>query len=197
MTSKLSPADVSAAAATLNTTPAKVWAIADVESAGDGFDGVFPVIRFEPHWFQKLTKGKYDKSHPRLSHSYAQRKSYAQPASQAERRRIQFAAAMALDPNAAIQATSFGLFQMMGFNYRVCGFKSPADFHAAMCRSEGAQLQATVGFIKSLHLDDELQRGDWAGFAKVYNGPAYADAPGRSADYDYKLDQAHKRRSAR
>jgi hypothetical protein len=29
------------------------------------------------------------------------------------------------------------------------------------------------GFIKANNLIDEIQRRDWAGFAKVYNGPGY------------------------
>ena len=36
------------------------------------------------------------------------------------------------------------------------------------------QLNAMVTFIISAGLDDELRKGDWRGFARGYNGPAYA-----------------------
>ncbi len=45
-----------------------------------------------------------------------------------------------------------------------------------------------VGFILGNGLGDELQRLDWAGFARRYNGPQYA----KNA-YDRKLDTAYRR----
>jgi hypothetical protein len=48
-----------------------------------------------------------------------------------------------------------------------------------------------ANFIKSAGLIDEIQNKDWAGFAKKYNGPAYAQN-----QYDVKLASAYERFSA-
>ena len=52
--------------------------------------------------------------------------------------------------------------------------------------SEVNQLKHMANFIKSANLLDELQRKDWAGFAKGYNGPQYA-----VNKYDEKLAAAY------
>jgi hypothetical protein len=57
--------------------------------------------------------------------------------------------------------------------------------------SEGNQLRHMANFIKSAGLIDEIQNKDWAGFAKKYNGPAYAQN-----QYDVKLASAYERFSA-
>jgi hypothetical protein len=171
MSKHLTDADVERAAALLGVTPAHIRTVAAVESAGEGFaDDGRPIVRFEPHWFQRLTAGRHDKTHPHLSHAYSRRRAFRQPANQAERWSLQLDPAFALDRDAAIQATSWGMFQMMGFNHRRCGFLTPQAFLNAHWRSEGGQLDAAAAFIKSAGLADELQRGDWAGFAHGYNG---------------------------
>lgn len=45
-----------------------------------------------------------------------------------------------------------------------------------------------AAFIKSAGLQDELMSRNWAGFAKGYNGPAYAQNA-----YDVKLAQAYEK----
>ena len=189
MTDTLKAEDVVAAAAFLGVTPAHVWAVADVESAGSAFYApAKPIIRMEPHHFRRLTGMRFDESHPRLSHAYSQRRRYPQPANQSSRW-VQFEEACALDRSAAIQSHSFGMFQAMGFNYRRCGFASAELFLSAHCRSAGDQLLAAAHFIKSQNIDDELRREDWAGFAAIYNGENY-----RSNSYDVKLARAYARR---
>lgn len=180
---RLTEADYERAAAALGVTPAHIRTVAAVESAGEGFtDDGRPIVRFEPHWFQRLTGGRYDASHPHLSHAYAKRRAHRQPADQAERWRLQLDPALALDRDAAVQASSWGMFQLMGFNHRRCGFLTPQAFLNAHWRSEGGQLDAAAAFIKSAGLADELQRRDWAGFAHGFNGPDFA-----TNAYDRKL----------
>ena len=78
----------------------------------------------------------------------------------------------------------------MGANYKACGFSSVEDFVAAMQRSEGDQLKAFVGFIRTNNLDRFLRSRDWASFAKGYNGPGYAQN-----QYDKKLATAYSKYS--
>ncbi|WP_461043353.1 N-acetylmuramidase domain-containing protein, partial [Spirosoma harenae] len=68
---RLTQADYEAAAALLRIPVAYVKAVRDVESNGFGYlpDGRI-TIRFEGHRFRQYTKGRFDKSHPTISHKY-------------------------------------------------------------------------------------------------------------------------------
>jgi hypothetical protein len=57
-----------------------------------------------------------------------------------------------------------------------------------MYKDEGQHLKAFSGFIKSNKLEKYLQKKDWAGFAKRYNGPAYAQNK-----YDIKMKEAYEK----
>jgi hypothetical protein len=61
-----------------------------------------------------------------------------------------------------------------------------------MHHSELTQALAMFGFIKSNGLVDELQRLDWAGFAKGYNGEGY-----RANRYDTKLAEEYALRKSK
>ena len=50
------------------------------------------------------------------------------------------------------------------------------------------QLEAFARFIKFAELRPNLERKDWTGFAKRYNGPGYAQN-----QYDKKLEEAYRR----
>ncbi len=81
-------------------------------------------------------------------------------------------------------ATSFGAFQIMGFNHEVAGYKSVDDMIHAMSTDIGAQFSAFKNFVEKNNLDDALRNKEWADFARGYNGPAYRDN-----NYDTKLEQ--------
>lgn len=168
----LSQADYIAAAEALGTDVATVRAVAEIESAGSGFlpDGR-PKILFEAHVFSRRTNGAYDGSHPEISSAKWNRALYAGGA--AEYKRLEEAAQ--LNRPAALESASWGMFQIMGFNAKRCGFATLQAFINAMYRSEGAQLMAFVAFVKAAGLDDELRRGDMLGFAVGYNGPRQAE----------------------
>ena len=57
-----------------------------------------------------------------------------------------------------------------------------------MCTGEDKQLEAFARFIKLAELRPNLERKDWTGFAKRYNGPGYAQN-----QYDKKLEEAYRR----
>lgn len=94
--------------------------------------------------------------------------------------------AMGLNQEAALQSTSWGIGQLMGFNYKVAGFTNVNDMVAAMVNDENAQILAMADFIKGNLLDGALQKQDWAAFAKGYNGTDY-----QKNNYDTKLEVAH------
>lgn len=180
--------DVAQAAVILNTDPAHVRTVRDVEAAGAGFANGLPKILFEGHIFSKLTSGRYDRTNPAISYPKWDRTKY--PGSQ-EGRYNQLLDAVGLDVDAAFSAASYGAFQIMGENYRVCGFNSSFEFVLAQCQTEGAQLISFVNFVKGNRLDDALRNSRWAEFARGYNGSAYA-----ANQYDTKLAQAFAREHA-
>lgn len=180
---KLSPSDVTRAAAELGCSEAAIRAVVKVESPRGGFnpDGTLTTL-FEAHHFHRFTKGRWAASHPGLSSPTWNRALYARTW-QGERRR--YADAAALDPVSAIMSTSYGMFQIMGFNHGVCGFTSGAAMVNSFATGEGAQLDGFVEFIKARGLADELRDQRWLQFALAYNGPRAAENK-----YDTKLAAA-------
>lgn len=189
----LTAADFETAAQALGAgiPAALVRAFAEVESGGkSGFgpEGL-PVIAYEGHTFRKLTGGKFDAAHPLLSYPY---KMKAGPEWR-QNNKTQATAwatlkqAMALDADAAQQACSWGMFQVMGFNFQACGFKTVADFVAAMSAGEAGQLRAFVGFCKGLRGMPAAMAGkDFPKMATLYNGADYGD-------YDQRIARAYKK----
>lgn len=174
------------AARKLGCSVAAIRAVAEVESTGAGFlPSGEPKILFEAHVFDRLTGGRFRKSHPNLSSAKWDKALYG-PAGKHQHVRLQ--RAVALDRDAALQSASWGRFQVMGFNWRVCGYATLQKFINAMYRSEEEHLNAFVGYVIARGLADELQRLDWPGFALGYNGPGYA-----ANRYDEKMAAAYRR----
>jgi hypothetical protein len=132
-----------------------------------GFDPVtrLPIILVEYHWFSKLTHGKFDTSHPHISNP--QWKGIPYPVEQSTRWK-HLKEMWALDPIAAFQSVSYGLFQTMGFVFRETGCSSLLDYVRRVTRSERDQLSLFEGYLVSHKLTDALARGDWYEFAR-YN----------------------------
>jgi hypothetical protein len=185
----LTAADVTEVAAQLGCEPAAIWAVCDVESAGSGFlPDKRPRILFEAHVFGKLTRHRFDATHPNVSAPSWNRALYGiGGAHQYDR----LAEAIALNQAAALESASWGLFQILGVNFGQCGFASAADYVAAMCESERRHLTAFAEFCRRGGLDRFLRARDWTRFALGYNGPAEADN-----GYDTKLAAAYRRRAA-
>jgi len=171
---RLGAADIDRVAAALGVPSRTVWAIASVEAATHGFlpDGR-PELLFEAHQFHELTGGRWDSAHPNISAPYWDTSLYgAAGAHQYDR----LAEAAALDHDAALQAATWGMFQVLGRNFRAVGFADVASFVAAMCTSEGAQLDAFAAYCTAESLVDFLKSSDWRDFAARYNGPGQVNA---------------------
>lgn len=184
MPAKLTEADWIDAAQRLEVPVAAIKAVAEVEAPGAGFlPSGEPRILFERHKFSQHTRGKYDESHPDISHP--KWGGYGSEGSQHDR----LAKAANLDRDAALKSASWGRFQILGENWKQAGAASLQDFINAMYASERGQLLAFVAFIlndKRLH--KSLKAKDWQTFARIYNGPSYA-----KNRYDIKLAEAYQK----
>jgi hypothetical protein len=162
-----------------------------VESGGrTGFDArKRPKILFEIPIFRQLTHHRFDQSHPDLSAPYKsprRRASYRKDQWQVIHR------AFALDPAAAVQSASWGMFQVLGQNFRMCGWKSLRQFVTDMFHAETQHLRAFLGYCGGAGLTRHLRSHSWASFARGYNGPDYA-----SNAYDVKMAAAYLHYSKR
>jgi hypothetical protein len=184
---KLQEQDFANIAADLGVGVPEVKAVQGVESAGSGFieDGR-PLIRFEAHQFSRLTKHFYDHVFPGIS-VRKRNDSLVQGGAAGRRREYnRLEKAMLLDRTAALESASWGLFQIMGFNYSTVNLRSVEELVGAMYKSEGEQLKLFSEFVKKTGLADALKHKNWADFARRYNGHDYGD-------YDKKLERAYKR----
>ncbi len=160
----------------------ELLAVLAVESKTCGFlPDRRPLILFERHVFHKRTRGAFAGSDADLSHPVAggylgMAKEYAR-----------ISRALKLDRRAALMSASWGAGQIMGFNHAAAGFDDVESMVAAMQASEDAQLAAVAAFLRHEDLVAPLRRHDWAGFARRYNGPAYA-----KHKYDVRLAGAYQ-----
>lgn len=160
-----------------------VWAVLTVETRGFGFlQDRRPRILFERHIFHRLTNGRHDAGNEDISNG----KPGGYVGGPAEYTRL--GKALELDREAALQSASWGIGQVMGFNFKVAGFATIDVMIEAMVREENAQLLAMANFAKGNNLAGALQRQDWAAFARGYNGADF-----RKNEYDSRLAAAHAR----
>lgn len=178
--------DYQSAADQIGVEVAAVKAIAEVESSGRGFQNGRPIIRLEAHYFGKLTGYRFNDSHPHISCRKWTPSLAARNQGEAWQ---QFEEAAALDESAAIQATSWGWPQTMGFHWKSLGFESPQAFREA-ANTEDGQLDIFLRFIQANPaIYDALKRHDWYTFALHYNGRGQVDY------YAGKIAEAYERHS--
>lgn len=190
----LSEQDFTRAAERLDCDIPTIKAVAEVESSGSGFLPTGePVILFERHFFHRLTAGEYDgRRVPEMSDKYSiisSRTPGGYGPRAVQHTKLQYASR--LHREAALMSCSWGLFQIMGANYKRTGHNTLQSFVNAMYRSESDHLDAFVEFIISEGLVEALRLHNWTAFARKYNGPGYS-----KNRYDSKLAAAWRRYSA-
>lgn len=169
-----------AACSSLGVAAPAVWAVLAVETSAFGFFADRrPQILFERHVFHARTKGRFDATNPDLSNALPG--GYAHGVAEYPRLEV----ALTLDHDAALQSTSWGIGQVMGFNFAGAGFGSVDEFVTAMVRDEDTQLLAMSRFIAAKGLDKALHDRNWASFARGYNGKDF-----KKNDYDTRLAAA-------
>lgn len=95
-------------------------------------------------------------------------------------------AADAVGEQYALQMASYGLCQFLGENYRIAGYATPQAMVQAFADSEEAQVRAFLVYLVKRNLIDEMQRRDWRGLSRGWNGPAY-----ETHDYHGRLERAY------
>lgn len=158
----------------LDVEPEIILAIARVESSQD-INGFL----FEPHQFSRLTEHKFDKRYPTISYSKWDPSRY--PKTKAEKQR-QFDTAAKLDIDKTYEATSWGLFQIMGYHYHVCLYGSAISMATDLRAGIDQNMKAFGLMIKHMNLITALKNKEWEYFAKIYNGPSF-----RVLNYDLKI----------
>ncbi len=173
---KLTDYDIPRIAHIIEVGEDEIHAVLDVESRGYGFDENGVIRLFEEHVFYRelpeaLRQEAIDSglAYPKWRQNYSDN----------YERLLQ---AYELHPEAALMSCSWGLGQIMGFNFRLADYDSVQEMVAHFALGEAPQLEAVVQFIRAANLDDELRAHDWAGFARGYNGKGY-----RKNRYDTRL----------
>jgi len=189
----LSENDLINLAKELDLELAVIKAVNEVESSGRGFlTSGKPKILFEGHVFWKrlklhgLNPDNYLTGNEEILYPKWTKKYYKGGEKEYER----LTRAKAINESAALESASWGLFQILGYHYEICGYNSVKSFVDAMNKSEGHHLMAFGKFIQSEGLVKHLRNKDWAKFARGYNGPLFAENK-----YDTKLASAYKRYS--
>lgn len=190
MTRTLTHDQQQAAALYLGIPQATLQAVQEIEARTTGFmpDGR-PVVLFERHiMFRQLKKHGLDadqlmQQFPDLVNERAG----GWQGSNREHYRLNLAKQIHI--NSAIESTSWGLFQIMGFHWETLGYRSAVDFELQMNESEQMQLDAFVRFVDANpKIHDALKTQNWPEFARRYNGPQY-----KRNQYDVKLAAAFEK----
>ncbi|MDB6179018.1 N-acetylmuramidase domain-containing protein [Paracoccus sp. Z330] len=156
--------------------PDIIRAVWQVESAGRGFrsDGTLE-RRYEPHHFPGSGITSWRES---LKIKTARRDQMLREAYDRK-------------PEAALDATSFGGPQIMGFNAEAAGYRSAMEMVTAMAADENEHLAAFLRLVDGWGLITVLAAHDWHRFASRYNGS------GQAAVYAEKIETAYRRLTGR
>jgi len=179
--------DITKVAVENDLSPAAVKAVLKVESRGRGYqiDGRL-LILFEGHKFYDELKryglspndyvvGNEDIIFPKYDKGSYAGNQYAR----LER-------AKAIHEEAALKSTSWGLFQIMGFNHELAGFTTVQEYVEILKIDEKRHLEAFIVFIKNTDCFQALKDKNWAKFARSYNGSSY-----RENRYDEKMEKQY------
>lgn len=190
---KLTNELIASVAKRLDLEPALLKTVTVVECGNrDGFlPSGKPQILYEGHVMWKKLKEKfpnldlYDMSHRHPSLIYQKWTKQFYLGGEGEWKRL--SSARKIDEECANLSTSWGLGQIMGFNYSLCGCQSVDEMIQKMSESHEMQLEMMYHFLYNSGLVKHLKAKDWDAFAKGYNGPGYKDN-----NYDQKLRNTYE-----
>lgn len=184
--------DIAAAAARLNCEPRALAAVIAVESSGSGFgkDGR-PLIRIEAHLLWRYSQPAADRFHvagPKAweGHTFDGAPYHGHQSLEW----VAYLTALAIDPDAAMRATSWGMGQVLG-EYQALGFGSDLAGRTAFAVAQttaAGQIDTIARFcLARPALASALRAKDWGTVARNYNGSGKVD------DYSAKLAAAYAR----
>lgn len=173
------------AAGIIGCDVACIKAVKQVEANGSGFmpDGSIKIL-FEPHVFwEQLKKVGIKPTLSDICYPNWQPGKYGAYSVQWKR----LIRAKAIHKEAALKSASWGLFQVMGYNYGSCGYASVFEMINLFGYGEHEHLKAFAKFIVNRKLAVHLVNKEWGAFALGYNGKGY-----KANKYDEKLEAAYK-----
>lgn len=189
----LTEADYEEIADSLGVEPAAIRAVVEIETGktktGFHAEGK-PLINYDLTVFRRTAARRGINLAKHSQSEAVQPLKISKYGSQQKAQQARLDAAMAIDSLAAIESTFWGMFQIGGFNWKLCGAESPQDFVERMSRSEYDQLELFANFIRNSGMLKYLKAKNWAAFAKMYNGPGYA-----SRGYHTKMAAAYRKYS--
>lgn len=173
-----------------NLEPAALKAVILTESSGDGFlkSGKLKIL-FEGHIFwkelklQNIKPETYAPDNQDILYPVWTKKYYKGGEEEYDR----LERAIKINRIAALKSTSYGLFQIMGFNYKKCGYFTTQDMINDFNVGENQQIKAFITFISGSKYN-ALKNKDWATFAFLYNGSGY-----KKNQYDKKLENYYNK----
>lgn len=155
----------------LDVEVAAIKAVAVIE-AGVSLKGFFapgvPVINFDRAMYNRFRSKVADKSGAKNEKVPTGLTGYAL------QEWTQLVNARRSNRQGADMGTFWGMFQIGGFNYRLCGCQTIDEFVRLMSYSELEQLELFAAFIKNTGMLGDLKAKNWAAFARKYNGASYA-----------------------
>lgn len=187
----ITDADLIKVAIENNIELAVIKAIKFVESGCKGIQNGIPTMLFEGHIFWQRLKSRGISPYNHIAGNsdilYQKwTKKYYTGNNQKEYNKLQ--RAIRINEEAAYESASYGLFQIMGENYRMCGYQSAKEFFQALCKNEDNHLYSFINFIKNRRIIPYLQTKNWRKIAYYYNGALYAQN-----NYHIKLEQAYNK----
>lgn len=173
--------------ARVNKLPFDVlMAIVKVETPGYGFDSKTGklLIQFEPSWFKKQAPGELKKYQALkakkiltgIEQTFVKNWEIviSNPIGTQSHEWPAFNIAFGINPNAAMESTSIGLPQIMGFHWKRLGYSSVGAMWDDFKRGEYQQLCALVRFILTdPGLLSAVRTRNWHMIAVKYNGAGY------------------------
>ncbi len=169
--SKLSDEDFRIVAEELGVEVAAIKAVVSIE-AGANMKGFWapgvPVINFDRTMYNRFRSKAKDKSGAKGEKVPAGLTGYAL------REWTLLINARKVNAQGANMGTFWGMFQIGGFNYKLCGCESVDEMVRLMSYSELQQLELFATFITNTGMLADLKNKNWSGFARKYNGASYA-----------------------
>lgn len=166
-------------------------AFIEVESGGKGFHPTTGklMIQFEPHIFSRLTG--IEISHTN-SYSWDENKIDVQ-----SKEWPAFSEAFGINANAAMESTSIGLPQIMGFHWKRLGYSSVGAMWDDFKQGEVSQIKALIKFIiTDPNLLKAMKAKDYHMIASLYNGKGYRELARKQGrePYDISIKKAYEKR---
>lgn len=158
--------------------PEALIAVTTVESGGKAYTMVdgrkLPVILFEYHVFYRCLPVHLRQE--AMNRNLARKRWGDLPYKKSQSARYaQLERAKEIHEMAAYAACSWGVGQVLGENAEWLGYKNSRALAEEAMASVAGQVRVMVRFIEKAGLRDELERHDWRGFARRYNGPGQVE----------------------